>query len=189
MTKLFTCHSYIYTTARCRYYLFIYLKKLSTYKVSHIKIKQSLYPHRAFLPVTLLNTACFTDTIVHFLGSSVLFLSLLLLFRAAPEAYVSSQARGQPTPQLTAMPDPWPTERGQGLNLHPHGYQLGLFLQGHNGNSFLCPLNSTYQSRLRSNIASSEKLFWYRISELTSSISVFPEHFPIVILCDSLIFL
>ena len=28
----------------------------------------------------------------------------------------------QPTPQLTAMPDPYPTESGQGLNLHPHGY-------------------------------------------------------------------
>ena len=27
----------------------------------------------------------------------------------------------QPTPQLTAMPDPLPTERGQGLNWHPHG--------------------------------------------------------------------
>ena len=63
-----------------------------------------------------------------------------LLFRAAPEAYGSSQDRGQigavaaslhhghshshsnirsqlplrPTPQLTSMPDPWPTERGQG---------------------------------------------------------------------------
>ena len=56
------------------------------------------------------------------------FLSLLLLFRAAPEAYGGSQARGQiraaatglchsqsharsqpslrPTPQLTALPDP-----------------------------------------------------------------------------------
>ena len=68
----------------------------------------------------------------------------LLLFRAIPKAYGSSQARGpigattaglhhshsnmgskphlQPTPQLTAMLDPWLTERDQGLNLHPHGY-------------------------------------------------------------------
>ena len=57
-------------------------------------------------------------------------------------AYGSSQARGQigdtaaalghsiirsephlpPTPELTAMPDPQPTEKGQGSNLHPHGY-------------------------------------------------------------------
>ena len=28
----------------------------------------------------------------------------------------------RPTPQLRAMPDPQPTERGQGLNLHPHGH-------------------------------------------------------------------
>ena len=57
-------------------------------------------------------------------------------------AYVGSQARGRiraeaaglhhdsmgsepclrPTPQLTAMLDHRPTERGQGLNPHPHGY-------------------------------------------------------------------
>ena len=59
------------------------------------------------------------------------------------EKYGSSQARGlieavaaglrqshsnarsepslQPTPQLTATLDPYPTERGQGLNLQPHG--------------------------------------------------------------------
>ena len=70
----------------------------------------------------------------------VLFLSF---FRAAPVAYGGSQARGligavaaglcqshsnarskprlQPTPQFTATSDPSPTERGQGLNLKPHG--------------------------------------------------------------------
>ena len=64
------------------------------------------------------------------------------LFRAALVAHGGSQARGQlnasvtglhhshsntrseprlqPTPQLTAMPDPQPTEEGQGSNLHPH---------------------------------------------------------------------
>ena len=65
------------------------------------------------------------------------------LSRAAPEAYGSSQARGpiglyttatamarsepgvQPTPQLMAALDPQPTERDQGSNPHPHGYQLG----------------------------------------------------------------
>ena len=63
-------------------------------------------------------------------------------FKAAPAAYGSSQPRDRtgaiaaglhhshsnvgsepslrPTPQLTATPDP--TEHGQGLNLHPHGY-------------------------------------------------------------------
>ena len=65
------------------------------------------------------------------------------IYLAAPAKYGGSQARGriravapglrqshsntgtephlQPTPQLTAMPDPQPTERGQGVNLCPHG--------------------------------------------------------------------
>ena len=66
------------------------------------------------------------------------------LFTATPEAYGSSQARGRIgaaaaglhhshsntgselhlwlTPQLAAMPDPQPTELGQGLKPLPHGY-------------------------------------------------------------------
>ena len=66
---------------------------------------------------------------------------LLLLSRAAPAAYGSSQARGpigaaaaglhhshsntrselclRPTPQVTATLDPQPTEPGQGSNPHP----------------------------------------------------------------------
>ena len=81
---------------------------------------------------------------------------------AAPEAYRRSKARGQikaaaadlyhshsnagselclqPTLQLTAMPDPWPTERGRGSNLHPHGYSLDSFLLCHNGNSLFVDL-------------------------------------------------
>jgi len=57
-------------------------------------------------------------------------------------AYGSSQARGQIRavaaslqPQLTAMLDPEPTEQRQELNLHPHGYELDLFLLCHKGNS------------------------------------------------------
>ena len=72
------------------------------------------------------------------------FFFLNLLLGATPAAYGSSQASGQigaaavglcrshsnmgselrlrPTPQLMAMLDPKPTERGQGLNPHPHGY-------------------------------------------------------------------
>ena len=68
----------------------------------------------------------------------------VLLFRAAPAACGSSQARGliravvtslhlrhnnlaselrlQPTPQLTASPDPQPTERSQESNPYPHGH-------------------------------------------------------------------
>ena len=73
---------------------------------------------------------------------------LSFFFRAAPVAYEGSQARGpigavaaslhhsdrnashrnarselhlQPTPEFTATLDPYPTERGQGSNPHPHG--------------------------------------------------------------------
>ena len=42
-----------------------------------------------------------------------------------------------PTPQLTATPDPRPTEQGQRSNLHPHGLQLDLFLLSHGGNSIV----------------------------------------------------
>ena len=35
---------------------------------------------------------------------------------------VGSDLHLRPTPQLMAMWDSWPTEWGQGLNLHPHGY-------------------------------------------------------------------
>ena len=75
----------------------------------------------------------------------ILFFSLFGgLFRTTLTVYGSSQARGrigaaaaglrrghsdagsepplQPTLQLTAMPDPYPTEQGQGLNPRPHGY-------------------------------------------------------------------
>ena len=40
----------------------------------------------------------------------------------------------QPTPQLIAMLDPWPTEWDQWSNPHPHGYQLDSFLLHHKGN-------------------------------------------------------
>ena len=68
--------------------------------------------------------------------------STTLLFRASPSTYESSQARGwkraaaaslhhshreresklhlPPTLQLTAMPDGWHIEQGQGSNPHPH---------------------------------------------------------------------
>ena len=66
-----------------------------------------------------------------------------VFFRAAPMAYGGSQAKDliralaaglhhrhsdtgsephlRPTPQLTTMPDPSPTEQGQGSNPQPHG--------------------------------------------------------------------
>ena len=71
------------------------------------------------------------------------FWSFFFLLRAEPAAYGGSQAKGlirvvasslchshsnaiselllQPTPQLMAMPDPYPTEQGQGPNLQPYG--------------------------------------------------------------------
>ena len=94
------------------------------------------------------------------MGNLILFYFVHLVFvffRAASIVYGSSQASGQtgaavgslrhshtrsepclwPTPQLTAMLDPLPTELVQGLNPHPHGYQLGLFLLHHDGNSLI----------------------------------------------------
>ena len=74
---------------------------------------------------------------------SFVFYFIFCLFRAPPAAYGGSQARGpigataaslcqshsnarskprlRPTPQLTATPDPSPTEWGQGSILPPHG--------------------------------------------------------------------
>ena len=84
---------------------------------------------------------------------------VIVIFRATPVAYVISQAKGQigalaaaaglhhsassagtesclqTTPQLMAMPDPQPTEQGQELNLHPHGYLSGLLPLSHDRNS------------------------------------------------------
>ena len=106
------------------------------------------------------------------------FFFFFLSFRATSVVDGSSQARGQiravtaslcqshsnmgskvclrPTPELTATPDPQPTECDQGLNLYPHGYQSDLFLMSHDRNSLLklsgmfflgynaqCSLNST----------------------------------------------
>ena len=42
-----------------------------------------------------------------------------------PPAYTTATATEpclRRTPQLMAMPDPWPTEPGQGSNPRPHGY-------------------------------------------------------------------
>ena len=86
-----------------------------------------------------------------------IFFYLVLGFRATPTVYGSSQARGpirataaglphshssmgsephlRHTPQLMALPDSWPTEQGQGLNPHCHGYWSDSFLLRHNGNS------------------------------------------------------
>ena len=88
----------------------------------------------------------------------MLFIYFFCHYRSAPMAYGSSQVRGWigaiatslchshsnvgselclwSTPQLTAMPDPQPTERGQGSNPHPHGCHSDLFPLHHDGNSY-----------------------------------------------------
>ena len=85
------------------------------------------------------------------------FYFFFLLFRATPVAQGGPQAKDpirataaslhhshsnarpelhlRPTPQLTATPDPKPTERGQGSNLQPHGSQSDSFLLSQDGNS------------------------------------------------------
>ena len=81
----------------------------------------------------------------------VVVLFCFLLFRAEGVAYGSSQAMHsyshsnlrsepclEPTPQLTAIPDAQPTEQGQGVNPHLHGYWSGLLPLSHNGNSPEC---------------------------------------------------
>ena len=51
-----------------------------------------------------------------------------------------SSARSEPclqtTPQLIAMPDLEPTERSQGSNLHPLGFQLGSLSLSHNSSQW-----------------------------------------------------
>ena len=66
--------------------------------------------------------------------------------RSYSHSHSHSKARSElclrPTPQLTAaMPDPEPTEQGQGLNPQPRGSQLDSFLLCHDGNSQARVLN------------------------------------------------
>ena len=98
----------------------------------------SFYGHlKGPYPALLLGSLC-SSIPFSFFPSFFLFF-FFFLFRAAPAAYGGSQARSQigpvatgpylgseprlpSSPQLTATPDPYPTERGQGSNPHPHGY-------------------------------------------------------------------
>ena len=52
-----------------------------------------------------------------------------------PRLAVELDLHLRPTPQLTGTLDPQPTEQGQGLNLHPHGYQSDSVLLCHNRSS------------------------------------------------------
>ena len=119
-----------------------------------------------------------------------------MLYRAVPAAYGSSQARGRiratavglyhshsksgskshppPTPQLTAMLDPWPTKREQGSNMHPHGYQSDSFPPCHNRNSHHPSFKiflSTLFSQRNSNILSYLKGVAPRLSKKLTFLS------------------
>ena len=82
--------------------------------------------------------------ITHIMNGNLLYIFIYFcFFRTAPMAHGRSQSRGRiravaaglshnhsntgsklrlwPTPQLTAAPDPWPSEQGQGSNPYPHG--------------------------------------------------------------------
>ena len=83
------------------------------------------------------------------------FIHFFFFLRAIPAAHGGSQARGligatvvslrhshsntrselhlRPAPQLMAMLDPQPTERGQGLNRQPHGSSSDSFPLHHDG--------------------------------------------------------
>ena len=118
-----------------------------------------VYSFSDFFPYRLLqnieySSLCYTVGYLFYIQCICLGFFLLLfvcwLFRAAPKAYRSSQARGLiaataaglchshsnlgsephlgPTPQLMAMPDPQPIEGDQGLNPHPHGSKLGSLI-------------------------------------------------------------
>ena len=102
-------------------------KPLKIHSFSHHKLP--VFPY--FWTIEQINTVIF-------------FFGLFVFFRATPATYGGSQGRGwiraiatglhqshsntgseprlQPTPQLTATPDLWPTERGQGSNPHPDGW-------------------------------------------------------------------
>ena len=100
---------------------------------------------------------------------------VFLVLRATPLAYGGSQARGQmgaaaaslphshsnagpephlwPIPQLTAMPNPPPTEWGQGGNPHPPGYQEDLFPLCYNRSSW-----ESFLNRHRGSVWEDEKI-------------------------------
>ena len=113
---------------------------------------------------SLLSMLNFLNLVI-ILASSFFFFFFFFAFQATLEAHGGSQARSQigatavslyhshshnhshshvefelhlqPTQQLTAMLDHYPTEQGQGSNPHPHGYQLDSLPLCHNKNFLL----------------------------------------------------
>ena len=61
---------------------------------------------------------------------------------------VGSEPHWWPTPQYTATPGSWATERGLGSNPHPHVYQSVHFHWAYEGNSFTHSLVLIYGTML-----------------------------------------
>ena len=66
-------------------------------------------------------------------------------------------------------PDPWPTERGRGSGLHPHGSWSDLFPLCHDGNSHNSFLNVWQNSLLN---LSAPFAFWFERLLIVDSISL-----------------
>ena len=70
--------------------------------------------------------------------------------RAAAKVYAHSQSNTRsklhlwPMPQFMAIPDPYPTDWGQGLHLHPHGHCPFLTCWAIRGTPWLSSLGSTF---------------------------------------------
>ena len=131
------------------------------------------------------------------------FLSFFFfLFEATSMAHGSSQARGwirataaglyhshsnagsephlRPTLQLKATLDLWPTEWGQGLNPHPHGYWLDSFLLHHKGKSerrFSFQMLFLQTKTLLKFLSSSENIYF----SIESQLCISPQYMNIYI--------
>ena len=105
------------------------------YPCNHLSIQSSIYPSisidLAIVYLSLYSFPLVSNLLMRKSGGLFLFFGFFFfIFRATPAAYGGSQARAAsvrselhlwPTPQPTAMPDPEPTERGQGSNPSPQG--------------------------------------------------------------------
>ena len=111
--------------------------------IQNVRVSQiSLSPDHIWRLVLISSwLSLFYFIIFAFLGLQSWYMEVPRWIRATAAGLCHSNTRSEwylrPAPQLTAMPDPLPTERSQGLNSHPHGYWLDSLLLWHNRNSFM----------------------------------------------------
>ena len=126
------CHNHGNTGSELYLWPILQLAAMPRCSTHWINLGSNLHPHR------------------HYVRFLVFFFFFFWLFRATPEAYGISQARGlgvESELQLpayttaTATMDLWPNKLGQGLNPYAHGYQLDSFLLCHHRNSLCQMLN------------------------------------------------